>query len=444
MKKNSIIIEPQRLSGTVNVPPSKSLSHRGIMCAGLSEDISVVENLIYSDDIFTTIEAMKQFGMQVLSEEKVGERYRLTLQNKSISKLKDQNYKIISEPTTIHCSESGTTIRFLMPFFTLSSAPMTFTGKGRLGERPYETFYKILRNQNIPYETTEGLLPVTITGTLKPDNFQMAGNVSSQFISGLMLILPLLGETSKIELTTPLESKGYVDLTIDTSRQFGVSVDMPDAQTFVINGNQHYKGTTYAVEGDYSQAAFWLVAGSLGNDVVLEGMQKTSLQGDHAILEIVERLGGKITWQSEGVKSTESALKTAVVDASQCPDLVPVLTVLLSMGNGTSEIINAGRLRIKESDRLKAICTELNKMGGQVEELDEGLKIKGVQGFKGAVVDSWNDHRIAMALAIAATRADGPVEITGFEAVKKSYPMFWVDYEKLGGVIHGESDWRNL
>lgn len=444
MKKNSIIIEPQKLSGTVNVPPSKSLSHRGIMCAGLSEDISVVENLIYSDDIITTIEAMKQFGMQVLSEEKVGERYRLTLQNKAISKLKDQDYKIISEPTTVHCSESGTTIRFLMPFFTLSSAPMTFTGKGRLGERPYETFYKILRNQNIPYETTEGLLPVTITGTLKPNNFQMAGNVSSQFISGLMLILPLLGETSKIELTTPLESKGYVDLTIDTSRQFGVSVEMSDAQTFVIKGNQHYKGATYAVEGDYSQAAFWLVAGSLGNDIILEGMQKTSLQGDHAILEIVERLGGQITWQTEGVKSTESALATAVVDASQCPDLVPVLTVLLSMGNGTSEIINAGRLRIKESDRLKAICTELNKMGGQVEELEEGLRIKGVQGFKGAVVDSWNDHRIAMALAIAATRADGPVEITGFEAVKKSYPMFWVDYEKLGGVIHGESDWRNL
>lgn len=444
MNKNSIIIEPKKLSGIVNVPPSKSLSHRGIICAGLSEDVSVVENLIYSDDIITTIEAMKQFGMQVLGEEKVGERYRLTLQNKQMTNLKANNYKVISEASTIHCSESGTTIRFLMPFFTLSSAPMTFTGKGRLGERPYETFYKILRQQDIPYQTTNGLLPVTIEGTLMPGVFQMAGNVSSQFISGLLLVLPLLSEDSTIELTTPLESKGYVDLTLDTSQKFGVNVEMPDAQTFSIKGNQAYRGSEYAVEGDYSQAAFWLVAGSLGNNVELKGMQKTSLQGDHAILEIVERIGGKIIWGQDNVKAIQSDLSTVTVDASQCPDLVPILTVLLSMGSGTSEIINAGRLRIKESDRLKAICTELNKMGGEVEELEEGLRINGVKGFKGAKVDSWNDHRIAMALAIAATLADGPVEITGFEAVKKSYPMFWEDYEKLGGVIHGESDWRNL
>ncbi len=444
MEKKSIVINPRKLSGAVNIPPSKSLSHRGIMCAGLSKTVSVVDNLIYSDDISTTIQAMKQFGMEVLKEEKIGERYKLTLQNKKIEDFEESGTKMVQMKTAINCSESGTTIRFMMPFFTFSDEPLTFKGRGRLVERPYETFYKILREKGVAYETTNGLLPVTIKGELPSGEFKMAGNVSSQFISGLMLVLPLLKGDSTIELTTPLESKGYVDMTVDTSEKFGVEIENRAHETYLIKGGQTYKGTHYTVEGDYSQAAFWLVASCIGNDVLLRGMQPKSLQGDQEILQIIEALGAEIVWNQDELAVGRQSLDGIVVDASQCPDIVPVLTVLLSLARGTSEIINAGRLRIKESDRLNAICTELNKMGGNVEEKPEGLVIHGVQGFKGAKVDSWNDHRIAMALAIAASRADGDVEITGYESVRKSYPMFWKDYEMLGGQIHGESDWKNF
>ena len=436
MNNKSIVIKPKKLKGKVSVPPSKSLSHRGIVCAGLSNGVSIVDNLIYSEDISTTIDAMKKFGMVVINEENVDGRYRLTLQNPKMSEFKCGKNALIDVPEIIDCNESGTTIRFLMPFFTLSNSPMTFTGKGRLGERPYETFYKILRERNIPYKTTDGLLPVTIDGKLEAGVYEMAGNVSSQFISGLMLVLPLLNGSSEIKLTTNLESKGYVDLTLDVCSKFGIEIKTNNPEHYVIKGNQIYKSSEYTVEGDYSQAAFWLVAACLGNEVVLRGMQPNSLQGDRAILDIVEAIGGKIIWNNEDLTASHNGVNGVVVDASQCPDLVPVVTVLLSLCKGTSEIVNAGRLRIKESDRLKAICTELNKMGAKVVEREEGLLIEGIEKFKGAVVDSWNDHRIAMAIAIAATCCDGDVELTGYEAVKKSYPMFWEDYEKLGGCIH--------
>jgi len=433
MEKKLEII-PNKLSGNVKVPPSKSISHRAIICAGLSQGVSKVENLIYSDDIKATIQAMKTFGMDVMMEVCQGDRYTLTLKN---DKMANINEKPIEAPATIDCHESGSTIRFLMPFFELSSAPVTFTGRGRLVERPYTTYYRIFDEKGIDYKTTEGLLPVTVSGDLPPGQYALEGNVSSQFITGLMLVLPLLKANSTIDITTHLESKGYVDLTLEALDAFGIEVENKAYERFEIKGNQTYKATDYFVEGDYSQAAFWLVAAAIGNGVSLGGMKWESLQGDRAILGILERMGAKVTYDHHDIQVDVDRLKGITIDASQCPDLVPVLAVLCSLSEGTSQIINAERLRIKESDRLKAISTELNKMGAAITETPDGLIIEGVSGFKGAQVDAWNDHRIAMAIAVASTRTEGNIELTGYDAVKKSYPMFWDDFAALGGKING-------
>ena len=427
-------ITPNMLSGNVNVPPSKSISHRAVICAGLSQGVSTVENLIYSDDIKATLQAMKTFGMTVMMEACQGDRYTLTLRNDNMANV---NKKPLDKPATIDCHESGSTIRFLMPFFELSSAPVTFSGRGRLIERPYTTYYRIFDEKGIAYETTDGLLPVTVSGALPAGRYALEGNVSSQFITGLMLVLPLLKADSTIEITTHLESKGYVDLTLEALSAFGIKVENKAYESFEIKGNQAYTATNYFVEGDYSQAAFWLVAAAIGNGVSLSGMKWESLQGDREILDILERMGAKVTYDNHNIQVEVDKLKGITIDASQCPDLVPVLAVLCSLSEGTSQIIKAERLRIKESDRLKAISTELNKMGAAITETPDGLIIEGISGFKGATVDAWNDHRIAMAIAVASTRTEGNVELTGFDAVKKSYPMFWGDFVALGGKING-------
>ena len=435
MISKSVTIKPKSISGTVIVPPSKSISHRAVICAGLSEKPSVISNLIYSDDIKASIAAMKIFGMEIESEVFESERYILKLQN---PKIKDLQVKPVSSPVTIDCHESGSTIRFLMPFFHLSSAPMTFIGRGRLGERPYTTFYRLFDERNIKYTTTNGMLPTTIEGELPAGRYEIEGNVSSQFITGLMFILPLLEGDSEIVITTELESKGYIDLTLEALSAFGIKIINDRYEKFRIPGKQKYLGTDFVVDGDYSQAAFWLVAAAIGNPVVLDGMKWESLQGDREIIEIIERMGGVVTFEEGLLRVSHSGLRGIEINASQCPDLVPVLTVLCSFCKGESRITNAERLRIKESDRLKAISTELNKMGGKITETDDGLIIQGIDHFEGAEVESWNDHRIAMAIAIASTKTIGDIRLMGADAVKKSYPMFWDDFNKLGGNCYGE------
>ncbi|MBS7528138.1 3-phosphoshikimate 1-carboxyvinyltransferase [Fusibacter paucivorans] len=433
MKSAKVTIQPKTISGIVTVPPSKSISHRAVICAGLSARQSTIKNLIYSDDIKASLQAMSQFGMTIESETQKNDRYTLALVNHKMAAL---SQKPVQSPITIDCHESGSTIRFLMPFFHLSSEAVTFIGRGRLAERPYTTFYRLFDERGIVYETTNGILPTTIKGALKAGRYAVEGNVSSQFITGLMFMLPLLDGDSVIEITTQLESKGYIDLTLEALRAFGIIIENKDYEAFVIPGGQSYKGCEFTVDGDYSQAAFWLVAAAIGNEVELDGMKWESLQGDRAIIDIIEAMGGKVTFENQRLTVTVNKLNGVVIDASQCPDLVPVVAVLCSMCKGESRIINAERLRIKESDRLKAISTELNKMGAKIEETPDGLIIQGIDSFKGAAVESWNDHRIAMALAIASTRSTGDVIIDGASAVNKSYPMFWEDFKKVGGVVY--------
>ena len=326
-------------------------------------------------------------------------------------------------------------MRFLIPIVLLTGKEFTFIGQGRLAQRPLTPYYKIFKEQNIKYSSDEGL-PLTVQGRLKTGIYKVPGNVSSQFITGLLFALPLLNGDSKIVVTSELESKAYVDLTIDVLSKFSVKIENVGYSEINIVGNQQYKARNYKVEGDFSQAAFWLVAGILGEEILCDEMNINSLQGDLAIVDLIVRMGGDISIKEGKIKTKKSKTHGIIINASECPDLVPILAVLASLSEGTTKIINASRLRIKECDRLKAMATELTKLGGDVVETEDGLIIQGVEKLNGGTVDSWNDHRIAMALSVASIRCRQPVILTNSACVKKSYPKFYKDFEMLGGVIN--------
>ncbi len=417
----AVKIIPTKLKGVVQVPPSKSLAHRAIICASLAKGVSRIDNIEYSKDIQATIKAMKSLGTIIEEFE---------------------NYLIIDGTTTftkqnseIDCEESGSTLRFMVPISIVEENKVHFVGRGNLGKRPLDTFYEIFERQNIGYMYKKDILDLYVIGKLKPDHYIIPGNISSQFITGLLFALPLLKGDSIIEITSTLESKGYIDLTLQMLSQYGIKIINNDYKSFVVMGNQEYQAHDYRVEADFSQAAFYLVAGAIGNDVVLTDLNLNSLQGDKATLSILEAMGAKINVVSDGIKVTGENLSATQVDASQCPDVIPVVSVALALAQGKSEVINAKRLRIKECDRIIATSSQLNELGGSVVELSDSMTIRGVSEFVGGNCSSFADHRIAMMLAIAATRCNQSVIIDNMECVEKSYPSFWEDYQSLGGII---------
>ena len=420
----NVIIHPKKLKGEVIIPPSKSLSHRAIIAACLAEGVSVISNISYSKDINATIGAMEAIGAKVIRNGN-----QLIINGSNVKRVGD----------VIDANESGSTIRFMIPIALVNAEPITFTGKNNLVNRPLDSYFEIFDKQGIKYEHSDGVyLPLKVSGGLKPDTYHIRGDISSQFITGLLYALPLLNGDSKIVITTNLESKGYIDLTLDVLKDFGIEIINNDYKEFIVKGNQQYKAIDYTVEGDYSQTAFFLVGGALGNDITLLGMKEASLQGDKKIIDDIKAMNGNITFESEILKCEPSKTVGAVIDFSQSPDLGPALTVLASLSNGTSHFINASRLRIKECDRITCMLEELNKMGANITESPDSMTIYGVNELKGCIVDSHNDHRVAMALAMAATVCDSDVKILNAECVSKSYPHFWEDYIKLGGSIDYE------
>lgn len=417
---DKIIIKPKLLKGNIVVPSSKSLGHRGIIAAALSRGISRVYNIQLSKDIEATMELMKELGAVVNIED----------QNLYIDGRKMFSYE---KKLDLRCRESGSTLRFLIPLALTKDGDYIFHGEGKLISRPLEPYYEIFEEKGIKYSREEDGLPLKVSGKLTSGTYRVRGDISSQFITGLLFSLPILEGNSRIQITTKLESKGYIDLTLDILKDFGIEIENNNYKEFNIRGAQKYNSRNYYVEGDYSQGAFFLVAGALGSSIVCSGLNKDSLQGDKVILDILEAMGCNVEESEEGIKVKPSKTKGIEIDASNCPDLVPILTVLASLSEGETKIVNAKRLRIKECDRLHAITKELNKLGANIIELEDSLIISGVNELKGGEVDSHNDHRIVMALAIAATRARGNVIINNPSAVEKSYPNFFKDYFKLGG-----------
>ena len=418
---SQMVIRPRLLIGSVDIPPSKSIAHRAIIAAALADGYSLIENFMTSKDMEATIGGMKSLGAEI------------TVMDDGNSLKISGGSKIVTA-IDIDCIESGSTLRFLIPLALVKNRQAIFRGQGRLVERPLGEYLKVFKSHGVDYSFPENRLPLSVKGVLESGEYNIVGGVSSQFITGLLFALPLLKGDSMIHIEGELESRGYIDLTIDVLKDFGIEIGNRSYKEFFIQGNQVYKSRNFRIEGDYSQAAFWLAAGVLGNGIRLNGLNIQSLQADKVILDILRAMGGNIVIGNDWIEAKHSVLKGIRIDVSQCPDLVPILAVLGTLGKGTTIIENAARARLKESDRLYAITTGLNKLGGNVEEIRDGLIINGVESLNGGEVDSFNDHRIAMALAVAATGASGDVIINGNESVHKSYPGFWDDFRRLGGL----------
>ncbi|MEE0858605.1 MAG: 3-phosphoshikimate 1-carboxyvinyltransferase [Acutalibacteraceae bacterium] len=416
---SSVRVMPAVFSGEVTLPPSKSDVHRAILCASLSKGKSVISPVDLSQDISATIDCARALGAEITVE--------------GSTAYVDGTKLFENKEAVLDCRESGSTLRFFIPVAGVGGVNTTFIGKGRLPERPIGIYLDCLPKAGIKCET-EGGLPLKISGTLQAGEFVVPGNVSSQFITGLLLALPLTGEDCKITLASPLQSVGYINMTIRTMKEFGVAVETTDDGYF-IKGNQHYKPCNYTCEGDWSQAAFFMASGALGGDVTLKGLRTDSIQGDRECMEIFRKFGAEIIVGDNEINVRSKELKGIDIDATQIPDLVPILAVTASFAEGTTNIYGAERLRIKESDRLNAICTCLNKIGCDVTEKPDGLIINGIKQATGGQVEGYNDHRIVMSMSMAVEKSSLPIEITDKESINKSYPAFFEDYKKIMGKV---------
>lgn len=420
-----IITGGKPFSGVITIPPSKSISHRALLAAGLSNTDCHVMSALDADDIEATLDCLLSLGVE-------SQVTKSTLTNLALDINVLGNGAKWEKKSIVRSRESGSTLRFMIPIAMVTEGERTFEGEGRLVERPITPYINMFDEIGINYDYN-GKLPLTVNGALKSGTFKVPGNISSQFITGLLMALPVIPGDSEIIIEGELESASYVDLTLDVLEAFGVEINKTDSG-YVIKGNQQYTGCSYEVEGDFSQAAFFIAAGLLGEEpLTLRGLSQTSKQGDRAMIKIVKSMGGIIDWQGEDLIVHPSELHGAVVDLKDCPDLGPIVSVLGSFATGRTTVINAERLRIKESDRLAAMTSELKKLGAHIEETPDGMIIDGVKSLMGAKVESWNDHRIAMALTIAGIKTFGSIRIDGAEAVRKSYPGFFEDVRALGG-----------
>ena len=402
-----ITIRPGTLKGSITPPASKSQGHRLLLAAALAEGESVITGLTMSRDIEATVSCVCQLGAQVREE---GDGLRVVGRGGKPG---------VNRGQTFDCGESGSTLRFLIPITLALLGGGSFVGHGRLMERPLQPYFDIFKEKDISYARFEDR--AGLEGTLTPGEYKLPGNVSSQFITGLLYALPLLDGDSRIRITTPLESLAYVDMTLDALRRFGVTAGWEEEQVLLVPGKQSHRPANVAVEGDWSQAAFWYAARTLGSGVEVLGMDPDSTQGDRVVASQAEQMARP---------------GDVVLDVSQCPDLVPALAAMAAVRQGRTCIVNAARLRIKESDRLAAVARVLGDMGADITEQEDGLTVVGLPELAGGVtVDSFHDHRIAMMAAVAATRCVRPVTVAGAECVSKSYPGFWQDYQALGGSL---------
>ena len=414
------VISPSVIRGTLTPPPSKSAAHRLLIAAALAGE-GRVRGLSLSADMEATLRAVRGLGVSVRLD---GDAACFAPAPPSSS----------PSPLPVDCGESGSTLRFLIPLYAARGIPAVFTGHGRLPERPLGVYADCLPPHGVTLSAATGL-PLTVTGRLTGGDFALPGDVSSQFITGLLFALPLCREDSRIRLTTPLESAGYVDMTLQVLRQAGIRVE-PLEDGWFIPGSQTYRPLDTAVESDWSQAAFLLAAGALGGEVTLTGLNPASAQGDREALSLFRRFGAAVEEAPGRIVCRKAPLHGIDIDAAQIPDLVPVLAVTAALADGVTHITGAARLRLKESDRLAAVADGIRRLGGRVEEGPDSLTITGVSRLAGGRAEGYNDHRIVMALSMAALGCEAPVTVTDAQSVAKSWPAFFEDYRAIGGTAH--------
>ena len=413
----------KQASGVVKAPPSKSMAHRAVLAAALSKGTSRVENLEWSADVLATLQAARDFGATVTIGDNWAEITGTGLPH--------------TPAGAVDCKESGSTLRFLIPILAQTGKPVTLVGHGRLPQRPQEVYAQLFAQRGLPFvQTHQG---VELCGPLTGGEYVLKGDVSSQFITGLLFALPLAKEDSVIRILPPFESRSYVELTLQTLRQFGVEASWQDEYTLAIAGNQEYHPCNVVVEGDWSNGAFPAVLGALTGTVAVAGLDTNTKQGDAVIFEILRRCGAKFSTNSqEIVEFSKKNLQGICIDLADCPDLGPILMVLALFCKGTTRIEHAGRLRIKESDRIAAMAAELKKFGAEVRELDkETLEIEGCALCQPTQpIDSHNDHRVVMACTVAALVANCTITIQNAQAVTKSWPAFFDVMETLGVEVN--------
>ena len=397
-----ITILPGPLSGSVAAIPSKSAAHRALICAALAEGETKIYCPALSKDIEATADCLRALGAGIDYRE--GSFFVSPIGT-------------VRQGAILNCGESGSTLRFLLPVVCALGCEAKIRMEGRLPQRPLSPLWEELERRGARLFRPEEDV-ITVSGRLRPGEYRIRADVSSQFISGLLFALPMLDGTSSLELEGSIESIGYIRMTERVQRLFSLQLPFADRRYSIASSAAYRSPGELSVEGDWSNAAFWLAASELsGGSVHVEGLDDSSAQGDKAVIEAIARIraGG------------------AVIDAKDIPDLVPILAVAAAGSVGRTEFINAGRLRIKESDRIASVCRMLRALGGSCTELAEGLIVEGSGSLRGGQVDGENDHRIVMSAAVAAIICSGPVTILGAKAAAKSYPGFFDDYRMLGG-----------
>lgn len=388
-----ITVTPGTFCGNVEAISSKSFAHRIIMAAALSNKPTKINLNTYSEDINATLNCITALGATVNKYDEYIEVFPINFDKKS--------------DVVLDCGESGSTARFILPIASVICDNFEILGHGRLPERPFSPLVSQMCQHGV-YTSSENL-PMKVSGKLYGGRYEIAGNISSQYITGLMLALPLCDTESEIVLTSPLESGAYVDITIEVLSNFGIKI-IKTPNGFRVMPGKYISCGEMTVEGDWSNAAFWIAADKICKNVNVFGLNEHSLQGDKAIMTVAG---------------------ADVIDAKEIPDLVPILSVLACAKKGTTRIINAERLRLKESDRLKAVSESLSALGADICETADGLIINGNGKLRGGVCDGFGDHRIVMSAAIASCICDECVTIKGAQAVNKSYPTFFEDFNRL-------------
>lgn len=409
---------PCSFAGQVSAIPSKSLAHRALICAALCRESTEVYLSDASQDILATIDCLERLGASI---------------ENTANGLHVQPIQKPTQKVKLNCGESGSTLRFLLPVAAALTEESSFSGSGRLPERPLLPLLEALAVHGMKYSAAS--LPLSVSHWQKGGLFSLPGNISSQFASGILLAAPLLQEDLEISFSSPLESSSYLELSCQVMEIFGISIKK-DSNSYMIEKEARYTSPgSFTVEVDWSNAAFWLTAGALSSHgIAVSGLNKDSAQGDRKVLELLEQMGASSYWRDDILYiMNRGRLNALSIDAADIPDLVPILAVAAACAKGTTRIEHISRLRHKESDRVATTVQLINDLGGMAQATEDKLIITGVEQLYGGKVQSYNDHRIAMAAAIAAAQSRDAIILQDSQAVAKSYPKFWQDYEKLGG-----------
>lgn len=419
----NVKIKPNEIKGKMKSIPSKSLLHRAIILSGIAKDREIILEQVntISEDIEATLTCIEKLGAKTKVE---GDSIRIT----SLGNIKKSKVEL-------HCKESGTTLRLLLPLVSTFSKEATVDCSEGLRKRPIRELIETLEESGLYFK--EKGFPINISGNVTTDFFKISGDISSQYVSGLLLLSSLLDQRSSIYLTTKLESRAYVNITIKVLRDFGIIVNELEEGVFEIYGGRDkiLPPKEYQIEGDWSNAAFFLVGGCLGDSIKMSGLNLESSQGDKKIVQILKKAGAILTCSDDFISSNRSHLNSLEVDFSETPDLFPILSVVAALSKGQSILKGGERLKLKESNRIESTFQMLKSLGADVKKRDDGLIIQGKEILDGGIVNSFNDHRIVMSATMASIKCKEPVSIVNAGAVKKSYPNFFDDFKKVGGIF---------